>query len=67
MATLCVRANLFNLSVCLNPGPNARPLCYVESLTALQMTSVLDPRGMQSVGTEGVRGPRCRGDGGNRQ
>lgn len=29
MAT-CVRANSFNLNVCLNPGPNARLLCYVE-------------------------------------
>lgn len=27
MATLCVGANLFNLNVCLSPGPNARLLC----------------------------------------
>lgn len=58
MAT-CVWANLFNLNVCLNPGPNARLLCYVESLPT-RMTSILGSRGTQSVGTEGVRDFRYR-------
>lgn len=68
MATLCVRANLFNLNVCLNPGPNARRLCYVESFPALGMTSILGSRGNAECWDGGGTWSEVScGDGGYRQ